>query len=253
MWCPQGYPVTNFTTYAVNNTNAYGSGSPVTNSTTYAITNLNDYGSSLSINPFTQALRQAPDVAAAIWPSKLDTTDTISTATLPDWLLNGANQSVITSLEAGLDVIMNDAGTFIAFAGEGVFSHSPVSTAATFDQTGALAALNTYLVSEILRTNSISVTARQIEVSSGCGTDLCTESYWSPVTGRQYYYTGGETVYDFLQQMADNKGLNLPVLFDGAYNCTVAGTVGESIVSINPDSTLNVGCLSALPVTLGEQ
>lgn len=148
---------------------------------------------------------------------------------------------------------MNDVGTFIAFAGYGLFSNDPVSTTATFDQMGALAALNTYLVSGILRNNSISATAGPTTGSSGCGTDLCIGSYWSPVTSRQYHYNGGETIYDFLQQMSDSMGLNLPLLFDGAYNCTVAGTAGESIVSINPDSTLNVACLSTLPFTLDEQ
>ena len=177
----------------------------------------------------------------------------MNATTLPDWLLYGAGQRVRTSLQAGLDLIMNDVGTFIAFAGEGLFSGGPVVNSATLDQTGALAALNTYFVSEILRTNSVSVTAGHIMVSSGCGIDLCSGSYWSPVTGRQYYYTGGEAIYDFLQQISNIMGLNLPVLFDGAYNCTVAGTVGGSVVSINPDSTLNVACLSTLPVVLEEQ
>ena len=148
---------------------------------------------------------------------------------------------------------MNDVGTFIAFAGYGLFSNDSAYTTATLDQMGALAALNTYFVSEVLRNNSVSGTAGPMMASSGCGTDLCSGFYWSPVTGRQYYYTGGETIYGFLQQMTDNMGLDLPLLFDGAYNCTVAGTVGESIVSINPDSTLNVACLSALPITLDQQ
>lgn len=148
---------------------------------------------------------------------------------------------------------MNDVGTFIAFAGYGLFSGGSVFTTATLDQMGALVALNTYFVSEVLRNSSVSATAGPMMASSGCGTDLCTGFYWSPVTGRQYYYTGGKTIYDFLQQMSDNLRLNLPLLFDGAYNCTAAGTVGGPIVSINSDSTLNVACLSALPITLGEQ
>ena len=148
---------------------------------------------------------------------------------------------------------MNDVGTFIAFAGYGLFSNGPVFPTTTIDQMGALAALNTYFVSEILRNNSVSATIGPMKASRFCGTNLCNGLYWSPVTLRQYYYTGGETIYDFLQQMSDNMGLDLPVLFDGAYNCTVAGTVGESIVSINPDSTLNVACLSVLPITLNEQ
>lgn len=179
--------------------------------------------------------------------------DTINATTLPDYLLHGANQDILTSLDAGLALIMNDIGTFIAFAGYGLFSGGPIFNAATLDQTGGLASLNTYVISEILKSNSISATAGPMTGSSGCGTDLCSAFYWSPVTGRQYYYTGGQPIYDFLQQTSDNLRLNLPVLFDGAYNCTVAGTVGGPIVSINADSTLNVACLSALPITLDEQ
>lgn len=81
---------------------------------------------------------------------------------------------------------------------------------------------------------------------------LCKASYLSPVTGHQYQYTGDDSTFDFLQEVLDKTQLNLPVLFDGAYNCTMAGTVAGSVVSVNPDSSLNVACLSALPMSLTE-
>ena len=41
---------------------------------------------------------------------------------------------------------------------------------------------------------------------------------------------------------------DLPVLFDGAYNCTFAGQAGGSVVSLKADSSLNVACLSTFPM-----
>ena len=43
-------------------------------------------------------------------------------------------------------------------------------------------------------------------------------------------------------------GANLPALFDGAYNCTYAGQAGGSVVSLNADNSLNMACLSVLPM-----
>ena len=46
--------------------------------------------------------------------------------------------------------------------------------------------------------------------------------------------------------------VDLPVLFDGAYNCTFAGRAGGSVVSLNADSSLNMACLSVLPMYRGK-
>ena len=45
--------------------------------------------------------------------------------------------------------------------------------------------------------------------------------------------------------------VDLPVLFDGAYNCTFAGQAGGSVVRLNADSSLNMACLSVLPMYVG--
>ncbi len=44
----------------------------------------------------------------------------------------------------------------------------------------------------------------------------------------------------------------MPVLFDGAYNCTMAGKAGGSVVNLNADGSLDVACLSALPIYLSK-
>ena len=40
----------------------------------------------------------------------------------------------------------------------------------------------------------------------------------------------------------------MPALFDGAYNCTYAGQAGGSVASLNADKSLNMACMSALPM-----
>ncbi|CAF9934826.1 hypothetical protein IMSHALPRED_009852 [Imshaugia aleurites] len=137
---------------------------------------------------FIQSLRQAPDVAAAIWPSTLNSTNIITTANLPDYLIGGANEDLLRSLNAGLDLIMNDVGTFIAFAGYGLFSSAPFPASVFLDlSTGFTGALDTYITSEILANNSISVTPGLVASPVLCDPGpLCESSYWSPVTGRRY-------------------------------------------------------------------
>lgn len=211
-------------------------------------------GPTSPVTLFIQSLQQAPDVAAAIWPSMLNSTNTITTANLPNYLIGGANQDLLRSLNAGLDLIMNDVGTFIAFAGYGLFSSAPFPASVFLNlRTGLTAALDTYTISEILMKNSVSATPGLSSSFDLCNPGpLCKASYLSPVTGRQYQYTGDDSTFDFLQEVLDKTQLNLPVLFDGAYNCTMAGTVAGSVVSVNPDSSLNVACLSALPMNLTE-
>ncbi len=43
---------------------------------------------------------------------------------------------------------------------------------------------------------------------------------------------------------------DLEVLFDGAYNCTFAGLAGGSVVGLKADNSLNVACLSVLPMLI---
>lgn len=80
---------------------------------------------------------------------------------------------------------------------------------------------------------------------------MCSSSYWSPVTGRQYSFTGSNT-HSFIDEALATMEVDLPVLFDGAYNCTFAGQAGGSVVSLNADSSLDMACLSVLPMYVGK-
>ena len=80
---------------------------------------------------------------------------------------------------------------------------------------------------------------------------MCSSSYWSPVTGRQYSFTGSSTYALLIEALATTE-VDLPVLFDGAYNCTFAGQAGGSVVSLKADGSLNMACLSVLPIYVGK-
>lgn len=44
----------------------------------------------------------------------------------------------------------------------------------------------------------------------------------------------------------------MPVLFDGAYNCTLEGKARGSTVTVNTDGSLDIACLSSLPIYLSK-
>ena len=196
---------------------------------------------------FTQALQQSPNVASTMWPSAFDpAADTL--ANLASAHL-ASSASFASILAAGLQLIMNDVGTFIAFAGNGIFS-TPIPSASepSAYTSGYTGALDTYILSAILAHNSISATPGSIVSANPCASGvLCKSSYWSPVTGRQYSFTGPNT-YSLISEALATLEVDLPVLFDGAYNCTFAGQAGGAVVSLEADSSLDMACLSVLPM-----
>ena len=193
------------------------------------------------VDIFTGALKQSPNVAMAMWPS------TLNPATSALTNLNGS--TVASVLTAGLNLIMNDVGTFIAFAGNGLFSTPTVSPDQAYgfmeNVNGALA---TFMLSEILASNSMSATPGSVVSANPCTTGpICASSYWSPVTGRQYSFTNSNMT-PLINAWTQAMGANLPALFDGAYNCTHAGQAGGSVASLNADNSLNMACMSVLPM-----
>ncbi len=56
--------------------------------------------------------------------------------------------------------------------------------------------------------------------------------------------------YNVLKLIEGNQWADLPTMFDGAYNCTSKGFVEplNSVVHLLADGTLDMSCLSALPV-----
>ncbi|KAM0796435.1 hypothetical protein BDR22DRAFT_525989 [Usnea florida] len=190
---------------------------------------------------FIGALKQSPNVAMAMWPSTLNP----ATGTLNS--LDGTG--VASVLTAGLDLIMADVGTFIAFAGNGLFSIPTVSADQAVNFMGNVdGALATFMLSEMLASNSMSATPGSIVSANPCTTGpICDSSYWSPVTGRQYSFTNSNMT-PLINAWTQAMGANLPALFDGAYDCTFAGQAGGSVAFLNGDNSLNMTCMSALPM-----
>ena len=196
---------------------------------------------------FNQALKQSPNVAETMWPAPPNSaTETVAN------LANGAlqNKAVMAPIVSALQLLMSDIGTFIAFAGDGIFS-TPFSQddEPLGYKSGYTGALDTYILSEMLAGKSMSATSGQIVATNPCSTGnaLCDKYYWSPVTQRQYTFSDS-SMLTLINQVQGSLEVDLPTLFDGAYNCTFAGQAGGSVVSLQGDSSLNVACLSVLPI-----
>lgn len=187
---------------------------------------------------FNQALSQSANVASAMWPSPPND----ATNTLADFAGGqfDSNAALTPILNAGLQLIMSDVATFIAFATNGIFS-TPLTAEdlPNFYGQGLMGALGTFILSQVLASKSMSATP----CSSG---NQCHSFYQSPVTQRQYSFDSN--TYQVMNQAQDSLDVDLPTLFDGAYNCTFAGLAGGSVVSVQANGPLNVACLSALPM-----
>ena len=81
-----------------------------------------------------------------------------------------------------------------------------------------------------------------------------TTYYQSAVTARSYTFKykgkGNPPVAptDLLKQIDGGLAIT-PVLFDGAYNCTLEGAAGN-LLGVRADGTLDTSCLSSLPMYL---
>ena len=164
---------------------------------------------------------------------------------------------------------MSDLPTFVAFAANGLFSGSSASYSNAFNQdTDSVplsAAASVYSGSNILSANGWYAAPGAVEPlgPSGC-TALGTGGYFcgilnegttyqSAVSGRFYslrHKDSRATIagIDLLKQL-DAGMANVPVLFDGAYNCTYEGKAGN-LLGVHVDGTLDVACMSALPMYL---
>lgn len=183
------------------------------------------------------------------------------------------------SFNAALVQAMSSVPTFLDFSANGTWI-SPVVTPTYLSKTtpGVDLAFLTYATSSTLAQQNFSITlpaatslndaVRLTDFQRSAhynGTNILqtpagTTIYWSPNTQRQYQFnhsgTGGPkngTVvdpYSVLKLIEENQWADLPTMFDGAYNCTRQGFVKPltSVVHILPNGTVDMSCLSALPV-----
>lgn len=93
-------------------------------------------------------------------------------------------------------------------------------------------------------------------VCGATNNDQQQHTYWSPTTHRIYVLASKNPPIDVPQmKMAElvqnlNKGnwVDRELLFDGNYNCTLAGRAGREIVAFGNEGRVDVGCLSQLPM-----
>jgi hypothetical protein len=178
---------------------------------------------------------------------------------------------IYNGLNAGLGLLMSDIPTFLSFTTSGAWSTPNLikPTVLTNSTPGIDLALLTYVTSETLAQNNFSITFPNTspENQHNASTDISDAQgnaavYSSPNTQRQYQlvYNGpnianGSTPdpYTVLRQLEANNWADLPVLFDGAYNCTLQGRAGGPVAHVGSNGTLDMSCLSTLPVYIGEK
>lgn len=51
---------------------------------------------------------------------------------------------------------------------------------------------------------------------------------------------------DLLTAIVQHEWTTLPLLFDGAYNCSAAGNFGRAPIQIEADGTIDLSCMSRL-------
>ena len=227
-------------------------------------------------------LQDTPSIRSELFGARLDANDHMSTAA-------GTNlASAVSMLESALLLAMSDVPTFTALAAHGIYS---ASTEFSFpaQAVGLTSAFTTYLVGEALAQAHFSATPASaattttkeaFQLGRTCTPlgDVCKDPAgkthcWSQAFQTQYVINepkdwalrlpanplamiqqlGYEaSAYGLLELIEASSDVYMPVLFDGAYNCTLEGKAGGSSVVFNEDGSLDVACLSNLPIYLAK-
>ncbi|KAL8706127.1 MAG: hypothetical protein Q9201_000829 [Fulgogasparrea decipioides] len=220
---------------------------------------------------FAVSLQQAPGVARALWPSGDDLSRTYQIGQLQSQVQN-ISVELGNTLSRGLHLLMTDVPTFVEYADNGRYSNNNPPLDPNSLKNNLATILQTYLVSESLKQNGwyavplkVSTQAEYenlhdapcMQTVHGCmGPEISvSQIYWSPASGRQYQLwkngdrqTGPGAVLD---QIKSKGWANLPLLFDGAYNCTVHAQLNNpQLVHINFDGTLDASCISQFPIQI---
>lgn len=169
---------------------------------------------------------------------------------------------------------MSDVPSFNGFASSGDFS-GPNSLSLPTDSNTLALGLRTFILTSAMSANKWSaftlddVTMADVASSvsgfdctfGGANNNICISNvdgrppvYYSNSTARAYELVlegAGPDPSAFLNEIVDKDWSDLELLFDGAYNCSVA-TGGSGIgkpLSLFNGSEVNFACLSQLPVS----
>lgn len=223
-----------------------------------------------SAQGFTLAVAGTPGFTRAVWPQGDSASQDKQEAALNDQLRE-ANNQIGNTLNNGLGVLMTDPWSFNTFGANGTYSDlKPLSIPE--DANNLDLALETYLTGTSLMQNDwfANVNPQTDQAAIKDFTKECSEQipntgiyschndahYWSHQSGRWYALrhkkgkkgSTGDNSMNVLLKIAQNGWADLTTLFDGAYNCTASGKAGGNPVNTNPDGTLDMSCISVLPM-----
>ena len=219
------------------------------------------------------SIANSPGFTKSFWPSGTADSKIVQIGELDKQLAN-ASQDMANMMNTAVELLMSDMPTFVTFAESGRFSGSQ-SMSLPQKTDGLDYALTTYLTSETMGKNGWFMsphlgpypTAASVEAQTSPGfackmgpNNVCTAYggnaiYWSQASQRAYslsklHPNNDKTPFQLLQDIAGNSWASLEVLFDGAFNCTSEGKAGSTAINFNWDGTLDIGCVSQLPVKL---
>ena len=230
------------------------------------------------VEAFTQSVQQSQGVRSALWNWTYNASDTTTADPQNTGILTLGRRITGYNLQAALTLIMNDTETFVEFAAHGLYS-GDVNPWKMPYYAGLTTAATTYAVGEALSQNQFSATRlattttkaafQQGRQCTAFG-DVCSDSksnvyYWSSVTQVAYQIKfsgkfgpdlqdaeGSATTFSLLEYIETQTDAYMPVLFDGAYNCTLEGKAGGEVINFNANGTLDVACLSTVPIYLAK-
>lgn len=166
---------------------------------------------------------------------------------------------------------MTDLPTFISYASTGDWS-TDLELSLQGDVIGLDFGLKTYILSSALAGNkyrgavAINFTPTMIMQNTGCtfSGDICT---LTPEDLEWYVSTSTSRVYDFnavnfnpdatqprlMNDIESNGWTSLDLLFDGGWNCNVAGSQGGVPLNFDSNGNLDTSCMSQLQICIGSQ
>lgn len=214
---------------------------------------------------FLISLQQAPGVTKALFPTGTESSKDIQIGDLQTDLGQASDQ-FSSMINRALELLMSDVPSFIYFVQSGKYS-GDINFSLPNQTDGLDIALKIYITSMAMGGNGwyasislgpfepadISTPYNCTFAENGvCTTDQGTAWYLSPDTGRLFglsnYGYKSVTPYQLTQDVVNNKWAPLNVLFDGSFNCTASGKAGSADVQFNFDGTLDIACISQLPI-----
>ena len=214
---------------------------------------------------FLISLQQAPGVTKALFPTGTESSKDIQIGDLQTDLGQASDQ-FSSMINRALELLMSDVPSFIYFVQSGKYS-GDINFSLPNQTDGLDIALKIYITSMAMGGNGwfaipnvgpyqpddVSIPNNCTFAENGvCTNDQGTAWYLSPDTARMYilvnYGYKEVTPYQLTQDVVNNKWAPLNVLFDGAFNCTASGKAGTADVQFNFDGTLDIACISQLPM-----